>query len=430
MHPTTRSLVALVVLAGALGAQSPRTVVLEGQALPGGGTVTGIRFVHMIPGGYWLVQVTTDQPHRPSAVLRREGLWPAAGPVWKQVGDPVTQPAGARIAGFDSFTNELFGGVCWNARLQDTPGGDTDDEALYFESSLWIQEGPIGSWPQTDFPAGSRWLSFDDLRCSLQSGEVLLRGHADDPTMAGPDETFVAVGGLCGSIGILCTLDRIGQEGWPAVGTGRLIEAVRLEPGAAAVSPNSYRFLWSCDLEGPAETDGCVYSFSYPAQNELLAQEGSQSPVAGRRWGPLDDLGLQVNSSGSWTMRATLDAGDLTSDALIVKDGAVFVREGDSVPDIAPFTFDGFGRGRAQLDQSGSVVWYGRWDEHGHPSAALFRDDRLLVRTGQTTIDGRLLVGLSSGPDDLALTPQGELLIFKGTLEGGVEGAFVLELGP
>ena len=427
----TRVLLALAVLASALGAQSLETVVLEGQALPGGGTVTGIRYVHLNPGEAWLVQVTTDQPRSPSAVLRKGIFWSSGdGPLWHEVGDRVPDPAGARIAAFDSFSNELFGGVCWNARLQGTPGGSSDDEALYFENSLWIQEGPIESFPSTDFPPGSRWISFDDLRATSQSGEVLLRGRADDPTVAGPDETFAAVGSLCGTVGLLCGLERFAQEGWHAPGTARLIESVRLEPGAAAIAPQNVDAVWSCDLAGAVDSDGCVYqTHFFPMQHVLLAQEGSPSPVAGRRWGPLDELGLHVNSSGSWTLRAALDASDPATDAIIVKDGAAFVREGDTLPDIAPYTFDGFGRGRALLDQGGHVVWYGHWDEHGHSSEGLFRDDRLLVRTGQV-IGGQVLASLGSGPDDIALTPKGDMLLFKGTLAGGLEGAFVLEVGP
>ena len=431
MNATTQIPIVLVVLASTLIAQSPQTVVIEGQALPGGGTVTGIRYVHLNPGEGWLVQVTTDQPLSRSAVLRKGIFWSSSSwPLWHEVGDRVPAPAGARIAGFDSFTNELFGGVCWNARLKNTAGGSSDDEALYFEDLLWIQKGPIAPSPTTDFPPGSRWISFDDLRCSLQAGELLLRGRADDPMTSGPDETFAAFGSLCGVVGHLCGLERIAQEGWLAPGTERRIEAVRLEPGAAAISPNSFPVLWSCDLEGSTLTDGCVFLFDQSRQHVLLAQEGSASPVAGRRWGPLDDLGLHVNASGSWTLRAALDAGDPATDALIVKDGAVLVREGDTLPDIAPSTFDDFGRGRALIDQGGHVVWYGHWDDHGNPSEGLFRDDRILVRAGQTLVQGQLLVGLSSGPDDLALTPQGDLLLFKGTVAGGLEGAFSLEVGP
>ncbi len=428
MNPTTRIAAALAALAGALGAQSPQPLVIEGQVLPGGGAVTGVRYVHVDGAGGWVVQLTTDDPQSPSAVLRKGDFW-GGRPLWKQVGDTVQEPAGARIAAFDSFTSELFTGVAWNARLRDTPGGSNDDQAVYFENQLWIQEGPIGIWPSTDFPAGSRWLSFDDVRCSLQSGEVLLRGRADDPTMAGSDETFAAFGTLCGTVGLLCALERFAQEGWPAPGTGQLIEAVRLEPGAASMGPASH-VVWSCDLAGPAGSDGCVYEFTYPGQHALLAQEGTPSPVAGRTWGPLDDLGVHVNSSGDWTLRATLDASDPKNDAIIVKNGTAFVREGDTLPALAPFTFDGFGRGRALIDQDGHVVWYGHWEEHGRSSEALFRDDQVLVRAGQTTVGGRLLVGLSSGPDDLALAPQGDLLLFKGTLDGGIKGVFTLDLVP
>src|SRR6187200_238358 len=104
MNPTTRILAALATLAGALGAQSPQPLVIEGQALASGGTVTGIRFVHLDSWGGWLVHVTTDQPLVSSAVLREGGTFPG-GPLWKQVGDPVPEPAGAHIAAFDSFSS-------------------------------------------------------------------------------------------------------------------------------------------------------------------------------------------------------------------------------------------------------------------------------------------------------------------------------------
>src|SRR5687768_15959242 len=138
MNSTTRILAALLFLASGLGAQSPQTVVIEGQDLHGGGTVTGIRYVHLIAPDAWVIQVTTDQPQSHSAVLR-QGALALGGPLWKRVGDRVEEPGGARIAAFDSFTSEELGFVIWNARLRDTPGGPTDDEAVYFEDKLWIQ---------------------------------------------------------------------------------------------------------------------------------------------------------------------------------------------------------------------------------------------------------------------------------------------------
>ena len=90
MNAMLRIVAALAVLASALGAQTPYALVIEGQSLPGGGTVTGIRFLHLDAGAGWLVHVTTDEPSVPSMVLRKGDLYPP-GPIWKQIGDPVPE---------------------------------------------------------------------------------------------------------------------------------------------------------------------------------------------------------------------------------------------------------------------------------------------------------------------------------------------------
>lgn len=417
-----------LTLASTLGltapaAQSPVPLVLSGEPLPAGGLVTGIGAVNVGNYNDWLVQVTTDDPEHPSLVLR----W--FGP-WKQLGDVVNQPAGATIAEFSSFSAEVFGAVSWIARLEGTPGGTTDDEAVFMENMLWLQEGPVTGFVLTNLPEGSRWLSFDDVRCSSNSGIVLFRGHLDDPTLAGPDETYLALGGLCASIGQLCNVDRLVSEGQPAPGLETLIESVRVSPATAAIAPSGTYVVWSCDLEGDPASDACVYRLKgFTGQNQvLLAREGSPSPVAGKRWGTLERIAVSVNSSGSWTLRARLDDEDPTTDTVLVKDGTVLAREGDSLPSIAPQVVAGFGSGPAKIDEAGRVIWYARLSGQGRRSEALFLDDQVLVQTGVTEIGGRLLVGIGGGVDAMSLSPQGDLLVFKGTLAGGIEGAFTMDL--
>jgi hypothetical protein len=419
---TLASLFALAATAATTAAQSATPLVLTGDAVPGGARVTGIGAVHVGTAGDWLVETTTDAPGNPSLVLR----W--FGP-WKQTGDPVSQPAGATIAAFGSFSTELFGGVAWIARLDGTAGGTEDDEAVYFQNKLWLQEGPVGGTDSTNLPAGSRWLSFDDVRCSSNRGSVLFRGHLDDPTIAGPDETYLAIGSLCGSIGVLCTVDRLVSSGQPAPGLASIIESVRVTPAQAAISPSGLRFAWSCDLRGDPTLDGCVYRLLWgfgAEQHVLIAREGSPSPVTGRRWGPLDNPAVDVNSSGSWTLCATLDESDPTTDAVLVQDDVVLAREGDSPPSVAPAVLVGFGRGPALIDEAGQVVWYGRLSGPGGGSEALFLDGEVLVRTGVTQIGGRTLTRIDGGVDAMSLSPQGDLLVFTGTLAGGSEGAFVI----
>ncbi|MEM7310591.1 MAG: hypothetical protein AAF682_28200 [Planctomycetota bacterium] len=418
------ALASSLALSAASASQSPTPLVLSGQPLPGGGTVTGIGAVHVGSAGDWLVETSTDLPQSPALVLR----W--SGP-WKKIGDPLVQPTGATIADFGSFSTELFGGVAWVARLAGTAGGATDDEAVYFESSMWMQKGPVTPG-FTNLPAGSQWLSFADVRCSSDRGSVLIRGRLDDPTIAGTDESYLALGWLCGSVGVLCGVDRLISAGQPAPGLEAIVEEVRLAPARADVAPTGGQLVWSCDLRGFPTSDGCVYRYDASAgQHVLLAREGSPAPVPGRDWGPLDSPAVDVNSSGSWTLCATLDASDPASDAVLVQDDVVLAREGDVLPSAAPAVLLGFGRGAARIDEAGRVVWYGRLSEPSGNSEALFRDGQLLVRTGVTRVGGRLLVGLDGGVDALSLSSLGNQLVFRGTLEGGVEGAFTLDLsGP
>ena len=57
---------------------------------------------------------------------------------------------------------------------------------------------------------------------------------------------------------------------------------------------------------------------------------------------------------------------------------------------------------------------------------ALFRDDQVLVRTGVTLIGGRPLVRIDGSGNAMSLAPQGDTLVFTGTLAGGTEGAFII----
>lgn len=423
MSRTALVAAASLALPGLVAAQTPTPLVLAGDVLPDGSRVVEIGAVHVDFFGDWVVETRTDAAQDASVVLR------SAGP-WKQLGDEVGVPAGATIASFDSFSTELFGGVSWVASLDGTPGGSADDAAVYFEGSLWLQEGPVQPWPGTNLPAGSHWLSFDDVRSSAAGGGVLVRGHLDDPSLPGDDETFLALGWLCGSVGVLCGVDVLAAEGHQAPGgVGELIESVRLAPESAALSPSASHLVWSCDLLGDEDTDGVVYRrASANGIHKVLAREGSGSPVPGVRWGPLDGAAVDVNSSGQWTLVGRLDHDDPSLDGVLVENGAVLAREGDVLAAVAPATVAGFGRGPALIDDSGRVVWRAALLEAGASSQALFVDDELLVRTGVTQIAGRRLVSLDGGAEAMSLTPDGERLVFRGTLVGGVEGAFALDL--
>ena len=403
-------------------ATAPEVLVLTGDLLPGGGRVTGIDLVHQSAYSTWFARVSTDLPSRPSVVLR-DGL------PWKAAGDPVSEPGGATLARVDGLSSELFGRVVSLARLDGTAGGGRDDEALYYEDILWAQKGEVldtDLW--FDVAAGTRLRSLDDVRASPLAGTVLIRGRHDDPTIAGPDETFLALGQMCPS-GQLCSVDRVLVEDQVVTSPGIRLGSVNLEPAGAAVAPSGSGALWSGRLQDPAgPTVGCFGHISLSHAVTVLAVEGEPAPVAGRRWGPMDHLAVDINSSGTWTVRARLDDGDLSDDEVLVRNGSLLAREGDPAPGIPGAVYAGFGRGAALVDDVGNTVWYARVDGPGGPADVIYADGVPLVVSGTTTIGGRTLVALDAGTDTFSLRPQLGVLLFTGRLEGGVRGLFRLDV--
>jgi hypothetical protein len=106
------------------------------------------------------------------------------------------------------------------------------------------------------------------------------------------------------------------------------------------------------------------------------------------------------------------------------------VQEGDALPAIAPFQITSIGTSSPVLiDAAGDVVWWGQWnDPDTSRDSGWFRNGELIVQEGVTTVGGVVLQALSSVTDGAALSPSG-VLLFEGTLTGGIDGAFLVDTG-
>jgi hypothetical protein len=428
VQPELRLALAALALASALvptaSAQTPIWLIGEGDELAGIGTVTAVESVHVDYFGWWTVQVATDNPAIPSVALRQ-------GAVHKKVGDPVPSVPGATLAGFGRWSEDLFGGISFLARLDGTPGGATDNQVVLnsYSSGLHLQTGTPTSPATQYFPPGTVWASFGEVHFGQFWSDYAVTGTVVEPAVPGSERTFLARAMQYGSIGICCIVDVLAEEGQAAPGLSARIERIRTGSWNARMQDRGEELYWSCDLAAPAAMDGCVYRCVLLGQTHtLIAREGSPSPVAGRSWGPLEDLALDARGP-HWTMRTFLDASDPSSDGILVRDGAKLVQEGDVLPDIAPFAIDDLGRGRALLDVGGAVLWYGHWSDPSQAGEGLFLDTDLIVRAGSMTGEGVPLAELSDGPHAFDLTSAGKYVVFIGTLADGREGAFSLNLG-
>jgi len=76
------------------------------------------------------------------------------------------------------------------------------------------------------------------------------------------------------------------------------------------------------------------------------------------------------------------------------------------------------------------VLWFGEWDDPSpERETGLFVDDTLLVRTGVTTVGGRVIDELPMFQETSAISPNGRYVIFEADLDDGTNGAFLIDRG-
>jgi hypothetical protein len=412
---------AVALLASAAQAQQSKVLLRVGDPIAGAGTITKIESIDVDSVGNWTALVQTDDPVAHTVLF-------AWGTPHVMVGDSPPSLAGASIAALEPPTWDLFEIPAYIARLT----GGSAAQVVMRDLSAQLLTGQPATTYANQFPAGSTWRRFDDVQFAWADAGYLLRGAIDDPAGGALDRTFAAV--VTESyVGVLGWINVVALEGQLAPGLARAIEVVRSAPAQASVSQAAGKIVWSCDLDGSTGDDGCVYFTQiWPGNfSTLLAREGSPSPVAGRAWGSLEDHAVDLNPSGSWTLRARLDASDPSNDEVLVHDSTVVAREGDILPATAPYALASLGQGRGALDKNGRVLWFGAWDDPSTPGAdeALFQDQIAVLRTRKTAIAGSELEDLEDGPRSTSYDPNlGRFVAFVGALADGTRGAFLLDL--
>jgi hypothetical protein len=389
--------------------------LVEGDAVAGVGVVTRIDNLAVNNDGAWLVEADTDHANTDAdQVLVRDGV------LYLREMDPLAEPAGANLDSFDSINlnNNLDSG--WNFFLDGTAGSN-DDSGIYFNTTLVIQEGDISTSP--DFSPGTPYIGFFDAKIdNNNSNQIFMVASIDDPAIPTSVDRALVVLDIDAS-GNLLAENVIAKEG--DILSGQVDAVSDFGTGPHQSSFNDFGdVLFFADLDGASTTDGVVY-----LNDMLLAQEGSASPVGGRNYEFLSSRGMNL-SNARYVFKANLD-GDTSDDDLIIRDGAVFRREGDSLPAIGAFTFTSFGTGSGpvQVDNAGNVLWYGDWnDPDTDIDTGLFLNDQLIVQEGVTMIGGLLVDTISSGSDAFQMSKNGAWVIFEATLEGGINGAFLIDL--
>ncbi|MEM9380732.1 MAG: hypothetical protein AAGB93_12340 [Planctomycetota bacterium] len=400
-HAASLSLAALVAPAAA---QSLSIVLTEGDVVPGVGTITRVDGVAIADGGATLIEVDTDNPDTDA-----DGVVLRNGSVFLREGGVLAAPAGASIGSFDGTSVRPDGRSVFNLFLDGT-SGSSDDSGLYVDDVLVIQESDVSTAPE--FTPGTPFIGFFDVEW-VTDDRFLCVASIDDPNIDSTvDRALMLIDvGLAGN---LVNERVIVKEGDFLPGQTEPIADFETGAEESAVA-GSGSVLFTVDLAGDTTVDRAVY-----LDTTLLMQEGSPSPVPGRNWGSLTSPELDLNEAGDWVVKANLDSSDSSNDQVIVKNGAIFRREGDTLPAISGFTFTDFGGSvGVWLTDAGDVIWFGDWnDPDSSRDEGLFFNDTLLVQEGVTQIGGQTIVDLSDITEQVAVSRSGSQILLEGEIAG------------
>lgn len=409
------SLSAAVCAAATASAQSITPLVVEGDLVAGVGNVTAIDNLAVNDAGDWIVELDTNNVNTDI-----DGALVKNGALFLQEGQALAAPAGASIDSFDAVNLNGAAHSGWNFFLAGT-SGTSDDSGIYYDATLVFQEGFVST--AAAFSPGTPYIGFFESFLN-DNDQILVMASVDDPLITSTVDRALVIAQVDGT-GALLSETVLFKEGDALPGQLDLVADFGTGPHAFDFN-NAGSTLFIVDGDGATTTDGNIY-----LDSTLLAQEGSPSPVPGRNWLSLStSQRVALSDTGHWVHTGQLDA-PTTDDLVIVRDGAVFVREGQSLPAIAPFLLTAFGSAPVDIDDAGNVLWFGDWDDPvTTQDTGLFLNDTLLVQEGVTVINGQLVESLAGVQDAFELSSDGRWVIFEATLAGGFNGAFLIDLLP
>ncbi len=408
----------LSILTSSLAGQAIEVLIIEGDTVPGAGTVVAVDNLAINSSGDWLAEVLVDSGAGVSSLLLKNGQ------EFLRESDSLLSPSGSTIDSFDSLSLDDVGRSAFNFELGGTVGMG-DDAGVYENldpfvdplngTTLVVQEGD-------DDPGvgGVPILGFFDVKLGAPN-QILVAASVDDPTVLSPVDRALYLWSIEPLTGAVATSTRVVIEGDTLPGQSSGVIDIGTGPQESSINTNGV-VLFAVDVPGADSL--YVYDGSY----ELIAREGSPSPVAGRDWQSLTGVAVDINDHGLLVYRGIL-AGDPASDSVIVRGSRVFRQEGASV---LGYALTSFGTGPVEVSNDGRVLWYGDWDDpDSDVDTGLFIDDELIVQEGVTSIPGLGVVDTLRGSEDgYHLSPNGQFVIFESVLDTGLVGAFRVELAP
>jgi hypothetical protein len=391
-------------------------LVLAGDTVDRVGLVTAINSIAVNDAGDWLVEADTDfiDTAQDLVVLKN-------GAVAFREGQSLNAPVGATISSFDSVYLNASGNTGWNLFLDGPPSNQ--DSGLFFNDTLILQEGAVST--ASGFSAGTPYIGFFESRMD-NGNRLFVVASVDDPAIASSVDRALVRIDYNEAAGTYTELVLAKEGDLPAKASGTVTD-FGTGPENSAINQQGEMF-YSASLTGATATNGALY-----INGNLVATKGDASSIPGRTYTNIGTgTRLDLNDSGDSIFNVTL-SGDTTSDLAIVRNGEVFVQEGDEPAALPGRLVTGFNSAPIRIDAAGRVTWYANLNGDTATNQAIFREGDVVAQKGVTKVAGLTFTSLAGTTatggitEGLAISPSGKYVIFRGVLNGSVVGAFLAE---
>jgi len=395
-------------------AQTPRVLIETGDEVFPIKTITSVDSVYVSDAGEWIALVDTNRHLSIDYALVRNGF-----PMLVE-GDRLPAPPNASIDGFRQFSINSSCGLGMSLFLRDVPA--SGDEGAYYDTRLLAQKGELTSAPE--FGTGTRWHGFFHVLINDENDFVAV-SLVEDPTIpSNPD--FALVLFTTDDEGNVVSENVLVKQGDPLPDQSSNVKALGTRPLATDFN-NRGDFILFVSSTGTSSSNENIY-LSIGGEWTNVAREGHESPVAGREWTRLSVFRLDINDRGDYVIAGKLSGYD--GNHLIVRNGEKFRQGGDYLTALPNYAVRSFINLPVFISEMGKVCWS---CEFTAPDAdrdlAIFVDEALLVREGETFIENQYITALYDSRTAFSCSPNGRYVAFRAMMPDNVQGAYLIDLG-
>lgn len=392
-------------LAAPVGDELTEALILSGAQIGDLGLANSFSGLDVNNNGDWVTVVNTDSPNFNNSAMVENGL------VLLQEGDQLDNPQGVFLNTFGDLAEAENGTVYFDAALSGSPlnalmsepGGPLVQEGdllngLGIPADLRLTDvSRFANYGGNDFVIDAVFEEINDPGSYL---DAIVRLEFD--------------GGQVTPTGVIFEGDLLAGSS----GNLRLVSS-----GNHSLDTNSAGL--ALYVAGTTPNDLTPVDYSIALESSVLAAEGSPSPLAGRNWTDLSFSSVAINDSNDVAWEGKISGGSADND-LLVKNGVKVAQRGDAVPGLPGPSLLGFDNLPLFLSDAGELLWCGVWIGGGL-DYGLFIDDKPLVITGVTKIDGATVNELNPLFTGYAMSDNGRYVIFGADLDDGRSGIFRLD---